>query len=224
MQAAIKMLEGKTIQFSDSEDPAHLDDDGVIHMKRPDEIKDDSIKIGKAIFANISVQGKAKSHSVQTEYNNIAFDELKLLVLSDKKEKLEEMQKKLQKGQPSYKLAEEFEEVLIESGIPLSHGCYGAKDRTGFVSFRTIFNKLCSSHKEDEKKYLEENYSAAVFSSKGLAEQVAVQNSGISMIKVSPINLPGISKKIRFSYLFKQGNTLIKSIINQKISTQEQES
>lgn len=218
MQAIFQSFDGKEIVF-DGKGP-YVDLDGNVHMPQKVMVDGHAKKMTiDANFMNVSVQGHTKNDGIQASINTQTID--KLLKQADERfynafvkdlpippsyhegvKLLKKVKADLNLGKSSYRVAEDISVALTKMGIPTSVGCMAAKDRTGFVSARTIlrhmYDKMTDQrsalHVSDpaELARLQDRFNEGIVTDEGCASRVITDNTGARKLKISAPTLPGI--------------------------------
>lgn len=218
MQAIFQAFNGKNMIF-DGKGP-YVDVKGNVHMPQKMLVDGHARKMRiDANFMNVSVQGHMKNDGLQAEINKKAIAKL-LEKAGDKAYKafvrgtslppgyteglelLKKVKADLDNGKSSYQVAEDLSVALTKMGMPTSIGCMAAKDRTGFVSARTILRHLyermkdpkSAQHVSEVKNFskLETRFNESIVTNEGCASRVITDNTGAKKLKLAAPTLPGI--------------------------------
>lgn len=212
MKEAFDMFAGSEITFTD--DPKitepFVDSDGSIKMPRPKKLPKgvDSV-IARPIFLNTSVQGhKPDDLDIQFRINRDAFKTLESVMErkiagkgSAEKNSIRELFRTCQRmninRKSSYEVAENITKLASLLDLPISLNCFSAKDRTGYVAFRTLVQSLQQEITKivpDEKKAkkLNDDFGSRGFDNKITSAQIIDVNTGVTCHKVSEGRPPGV--------------------------------
>ena len=206
MYEVFKEFQGKKIIF-DGKGP-FIDENGHIHAPFKAKTGAPQELTLNPVFCNISVQGLTKNTKIQKAINEEALSNIssQLSNLDEEQRKLwDKIKAQLTSGKSNYQLAEDLAFAILKSGKSLSMGCFGAKDRTGFVGARTIQRflgehlvKKCQGKKDGEK--IIKFFSNKILDADAMAAQLVKENTNNTILKCSPFFLPGISMPKRMHY------------------------
>ena len=206
MQESFHGLENKEIILEADIEAPFVDMDGRIHLQRPTGVSAEKIEL-HPVFLNVSVQGCTDNRPVQREINAEALRSLE--DAGPEFEGLRDQLEKLQNGtSSSYQHAEDMAFAATSARIPLSMGCFSAKDRTGFVMSRLMIRQMeekikASGVSPEEKKKLCKELEGHVLDKTSVSARIIFQNTGQRFLKVAPFDaLPTKGFWDRMGYLF----------------------
>lgn len=210
MREIFAEFEGKKVVF----------DGNGVHFA--DDRNDPEAVVIKTIFFNISVQGHQKNDSEQKLINQQALQKVYPFISSPESRSLfQKIQLDLNQGKSSYTVAEDISTLLMILKLPTSIGCLSAKDRTGYVAYRTQCRMLArkldeSTLSEKQKKQLNTYFGSQGLGAESGASLVVEDNTSCRFLKVSPFTLPGLSESLllqlkRIREIFRSAISLIKS-------------
>lgn len=220
MNEVFKDFAGKTLVF-DGKGPC-MDADGKLHMAQ--SLEDETgmpreVKL-ETNFVNITVQGHTKNDGIQEQINTTAVAE----IIKKAKQKaaedpansdyqdalklLTKLQKELNNGKSSYRMAEDFSVALIKLDMPLSMGCLSAKDRTGLVAARAILRIVMEdmakhpAFKNLSKlfEHICHKFERSILDKDACAALVVKDNTNETTLKCSALHFPGYSEGLSGKY------------------------
>lgn len=229
MAAIFKNFDGKKI-ILDGEGP-YIDIEGNVHLPiLPDlERGDPAIIHLNTLFFNTTVQGHEKNDGIQKDINDEGMRKLKRYFKGQLPESYEKKIINRLNKESTYRLAEDMLYELMDTKIQCSVGCLSAKDRTGFVCARLAY-RLAKKHFDDtaksaqkechiaKKKQILDQFKLHPLSKSNPAAKVVYDNTGIHLLKVTPLQLPGLKNSpARLKYYKKQAKELLAPHQNQAI-------
>jgi hypothetical protein len=232
MRDTFSRFDGKKLIF-DGQGP-YIDDEGGVHLPFHKEPKEMELK---PIFSNLTVGVRKKNFSQQASYNEKALAELKSLIglcqgaekkgllvrLSTIEEKLNNKKSNIHLATDLFVLSLDIKDLLLKEKkriLAVSQGCFSAKDRTSAVSESVVLFKgvVKSIQRQisDPKlaKSVQNRVAKRIYLEEHISAKITEQNSGVKVVKIQALTLPGISKTPqnlyeRARYYGKQGKTII---------------
>lgn len=199
MAEIFKEFEGKKV-ICDGEGP-YIDADGAVHLSERFLNEDGTPKEIELmpLFANKSVQRTKQNVGAQVYINLHFTDKLNELKNIFPKESVRAARHEANRKESTYSSAVKLLRELA-AHVPVGINCAGAKDRTTVLVHNLVteaseknLEKLEKEGKVSKKRANEakRKIRARIFSKKSAAAEMAYDNTGVKVLKVTPLILPG---------------------------------